>query len=166
MRFKMCWKLGGNHSRPTGADCWPAITHTSLCTFVLIHHLHSVDTKAFGPTRAFGKIQGLRVYQNIIIHPASRGVAAVGAPQAREFSLFPPVGAPQAREFSLFPPVGAPQAREFSLFPAVTASQAMEFSLFPPLEALQAVEFQIARQRRLDSPPNPVFFECVSMFLQ
>ena len=38
--------------------------------------------------------------------------------------------------------------------------------LFPPLEALQAAEFQIARQRRLDSPPNPVFFECVSMFLQ
>ena len=37
----------------------------------------------------------------------------------------------------------------------------MEFSLFPPLEALQAAEFQIARQRRLDSPPNPVFFECV-----
>ena len=98
----------------------------------------------------------------------------VGAPQAREFSLFPPVGAPQAREFSLFPPVGAPQAREFSLFPPVgasqarelTASQAMEFSLFRPLEALQAAEFQIARQRRLDSPPNPVFFECVSMFLQ
>ena len=87
-------------------------------------------------------------------------------PQAREFSLFPPVGAPQAREFSLFPPVGASQAREFSLFPAVTASQAMEFSLFPPLEALQAAEFQIARQRRLDSPPNPVFFECASMFLQ
>ena len=48
----------------------------------------------------------------------------------------------------------------------MTASQAMEFSLFPPLEALQAAEFQIARQRRLDSPPNPVFFECVSMFLQ
>ena len=62
--------------------------------------------------------------------------------------------------------MGASQAREFSLFPAVTASQAMEFSLFPPLEALQAAEFQIARQRRLDSPPNPVFFECVSMFLQ
>ena len=76
------------------------------------------------------------------------------------------MGAPQAREFSLFPPVGASQAREFSLFHAVTASQAMEFSLFPPLEALQAAEFQIARQRRLDSPPNPVFFECVSMFLQ
>ena len=76
------------------------------------------------------------------------------------------MGAPQAREFSLFPPLGASQAREFSLFPAVTASQAMEFSLFPPLEALQAAEFQIARQRRLDSPPNPVFFECVSMFLQ
>ena len=62
--------------------------------------------------------------------------------------------------------MGASQAREFSLFPAVTASQAMEFSLFPPLEALQAAEFQIARQRRLDSPPDPVFFECVSMFLQ
>ena len=88
------------------------------------------------------------------------------SPPAREFSLFPPVGAPQAREFSLFPSVGASQAREFSLFPAVTASQAMEFSLFPPLEALQDAEFQIARQRRLDSPPNPVFFECVSMFLQ
>ena len=86
------------------------------------------------------------------------------ASQAREFSLSPPVGAPQAREFSLFPPGGASQAREFSLFPAVTASQAMEFSLFPPLEALQAAEFQIARQRRLDSPPNPVFFECVSIF--
>ena len=99
----------------------------------------------------------------------------MGAPQAREFSLFPPWGLPklgnftfppQARELSLFPPVGASQAREFSLFPAVTASQAMEFSLFPFLETLQAAEFQIARQRRLDSPPNPVFFECVSMFLQ
>ena len=114
----------------------------------------------------------------------------VGAPQAREFSLFPPWGLPklgnfhfsppwglpklgnfhfsppQAREFSLFPPVGASQAREFSLFPAVTASQAMEFSLFPPLEALQAAEFQIARQRRPDSPPNPAFFGCVSVFLQ
>ena len=109
------------------------------------------------------------------IHPASRGVAAHtaglfryvrGAKGGVELSLSPPVGAPQAREFSLFPPVGASQAREFSLFPAVTASQAMEFSLFPPLEALQAAEFQIARQRRLDSPPNPVFFECVSMFLQ
>ena len=89
-----------------------------------------------------------------------------GLPKLGNFHFFPPVGAPQAREFSLFPPVGASQAREFSLFPAVTASQAMEFSLFPPLEALQAAEFQIARQRRLDSPPNPVFFECVSMFLQ
>ena len=96
------------------------------------------------------------------IHPASRGVAAHTAglfrsvrgakggfppwglpklriftfppvaPQAREFSLFPPVGAPQAREFSLFPPVGAPQAREFSLFPPVGAPQAREFSLSPP----------------------------------
>ena len=86
----------------------------------------------------------------------------VKLPKLRIFT-FPPRG---AREFSLFPPVGASQAREFSLFPAVTASQAMEFSLFPPLEALQAAEFQIARQRRLDSPPNPVFFECVSVFLQ
>ena len=83
-----------------------------------------------------------------------------------EFSLPPPVGASQAREFSLFPPVGASQAREFSLFLPVGTSQAMEFSLFPPLEALQAAEVQRARQRRLDSPPNPVFFECVSMFLQ
>ena len=88
-----------------------------------------------------------------------------GLPKLRIFT-FPPVEAPQAGEFSLFAPVGASQAREFSLFPAVTASQAMELSLFPPLEALQAAEFQIARQRRLDSPPNPVFFECVSMFLQ
>ena len=115
------------------------------------------------------------------------------ASQAREFSLSPPVGASQATEFSLFPreasqaknfhfpppwglpklgnfhfspPWGLPKLGNFSLFPAVTASQAMEFSLFPPLEALQAAEFQIARQRRLDSPPNPVFFECVSMFLQ
>ena len=34
------------------------------------------------------------------------------------------------------------------------------------MDAPQAAEFQIARQRRLDSPPNPVFFEFVSMFLQ
>ena len=88
-----------------------------------------------------------------------------GLPKLRIFT-FPPRGGSPAREFSLFRPVGASQAREFSLFPAVTASQAMEFSLFPPLEALQAAEFQIARQQRLDSPPNPVFFECASMFLQ
>ena len=80
-------------------------------------------------------------------------------------SLFPPWRLPKLGNFR-FPPLGASQAREFSLFPAVTASQAMEFSFFPPLEALQAAEFQIARQRRLDSPPNPVFFGCVSMFLQ
>ena len=88
----------------------------------------------------------------------------VKLPKLRIFT-FPPVGLPKLGNF-ISPPVGASQAREFSLFPAVTASQAMEFSLFPPLEALQAAEFQIARQRRLDSPPNPVFFECVSMFLQ
>ena len=112
----------------------------------------------------------------------------MGAPQAREFSLSPPWGLPKLGNFHFSPAWGLPklgnfhfsppwglpklgnfhfsQAREFSLFPAVTASQAMEFSLFPPLEALQAAEFQIARQRRLDSPPNPVFFECVSMFMQ
>ena len=134
------------------------------------------------PQVYFGPWEGLRVVSPVGA-PQAREFSLfppVGAPQAREFSLFPPwglpklgnfplfppVGAPQAREFSLFPPVGAPQAREFSLFPPVTASQAMEFSLFPPFEALQAAEFQIARQRRLDSPPNPVFFECVSMFLQ
>ena len=54
----------------------------------------------------------------------------VGAPQARDFSLFPPVGAPQAKNFH-FPPVGAPQAREFSLFPPVGAPQAKNFH-FPP----------------------------------
>ena len=120
---------------------------------------------------------------------AKGGFPPWGLPKLRIFT-FPPVGAPQAREhfsppwglpklgnFHFSPPWGLPklgnfhfpppsQAREFSLFPAVTASQAMEFSLFPPVEALQAAEFQIARQRRLDSPPNPVFFECVSMFLQ
>ena len=104
------------------------------------------------------------------------------ASQAGNFRFSPPWGLPKQRNWGLpklrtpwglpklgnfhFSPVGASQAREFSLFPAVTASQAMEFSLFPPLEALQAAEFQIARQRRLDSPTNPVFFECVSMFLQ
>ena len=85
----------------------------------------------------------------IIIHPASRGVAAHtaclfrsvrgakggfppwGLPKLRILTS-PPVGAPQAREFSLSPPVGAPQAREFSLFPPVGAPQAREFSLFPP----------------------------------
>ena len=63
----------------------------------------------------------------------------VGAPQAREFSLFPrgefslfpPVGAPQAREFSLFPRGGSPSQGIFT-FPPVGAPQAREFSLFPP----------------------------------
>ena len=32
----------------------------------------------------------------------------MGAPQAKNFH-FPPVGAPQAREFSLFPPWGLPK---------------------------------------------------------
>ena len=119
-------------------------------------------------------------YQIHVIHPASRGVAAHtaclfrsvrgakggfppwGLPKLGNFHfLTPPVGAPQAREFSLFPPWGLPKLGNFHFSPP-----SMEFSLFPPLEALQAAEFQIARQRRLDSPPNPVFFECVSMFLQ
>ena len=133
----------------------------------------------------------------------------MGAPQAREFSLFPPVGAPQAREFSppwglpklgnfhFSPPWGLPKLGNFQFSPPwglpklgnfhfsppwglpklgnfhfsppwqlPKLGNFHEFSLFPPLEALQAAEFQIARQRRLDSPPNPVFFECVSMFLQ
>ena len=43
----------------------------------------------------------------------------------------------------------------------------MEFSLLPPLEALQAAEFQIARQRRLDSPPNiPCSLNVFPCFLQ
>ena len=94
----------------------------------------------------------------------------MGAPQAREFSLFPPVGAPQAREFSLFPPWGLPKLGnfhfsppwglpklgnfhfsfpwglpklEFSLFPPVGASQAREFSLFPAVTASQAMEFSL-----------------------
>ena len=87
-------------------------------------------------------------------------------PKLGNFRFSPPWGLPKLGNFRFSPPWGASQAREFSLFPPVGASQAMEFSLFPPLEALQAAEFQIARQRRLDSPPNPVFFECVSMFLQ
>ena len=70
------------------------------------------------------------------VRGAKGGFPPWGLPKLGNFH-FPPVGAPQAREFSLFPPVGASQAREFSLFPAVTASQAMEFSLFPPLEELR-----------------------------
>ena len=42
-----------------------------------------------------------------------------------------PIGASQAKQFSLFPPVEASQARIFT-FPPVEASQAREFSLFPP----------------------------------
>ena len=69
MRFKMFPKLAGNHSRPTGADCWPVITQFSvpltpllllhLSARVFIHHLHSVDANTFGSTKAFGKKQGL-----------------------------------------------------------------------------------------------------------
>ena len=94
------------------------------------------------------------------VRGAKGGFPSWGLPKLRIFT-FPPVGAPQAREFSLFPPVGAPQAREFSLFPPVGG-----IFTFPPVGASQAAESQIARQRRLDSPPNPVFYECVSMFLQ
>ena len=91
-----------------------------------------------------------------------------GLPKLGNFHFSPPWGLPKLGNFHFSPPWGLPKLGnfEFSLFPAVTASQAMEFSLFPPLEALQAAGFQIARQRRLDSPPNPVFFECASMFLQ
>ena len=81
----------------------------------------------------------------------------VGAPQAREFSLFPPVGAPQAREFSLFPPVGAPQAREFSLFPPVGAPQAREFSNFhfsPPWQLPKLWNFHFSLPWRLSKLRN------------
>ena len=50
------------------------------------------------------------------VRGAKGGFPPWGLPKLRIFTS-PPVGAPQAREFSLFPPVGAPQAREFSLFP-------------------------------------------------
>ena len=100
------------------------------------------------------------------IHPASRGVAAHTAGLFR--SVRGAKGGVEYEEQSSTGELTYITAgfvnREMSLFPAVTASQAMEFSLL--LEALQAAEFQIARQRRLDIPPNPVFFECVSMFLQ
>ena len=99
------------------------------------------------PQVYFGPSEGLRVVWN-------PPVASQGVPKLGNFHFFPRFSSPW----------GLP--KHFSLSSAVTASQAMEFSLFPPLEALQAAEFQIARQRRLDSPPNPVFFECVSMFLQ
>ena len=100
----------------------------------------------------------------------SNSFAAIRSPvQGHDFP--PPWDPSNGCFFHFSPPWRLPKLRnfrfpEFSLFAAVTASQAMEFSLFPPLEALQAAEFQIARQRHLDSPPNPVFFECVSMFLQ
>ena len=68
MRFKMFPKLAGNHSRPTGADCWPGITQLGLpltpllllhlSARVFIHHLHSVDANTFGSTKAFGKNTG------------------------------------------------------------------------------------------------------------
>ena len=104
----------------------------------------------------------------------------VGAPQAREFSLSPPWGLPKLGNFHFPPPGGLPKLGNFHFpppwglpklgnfhfSPPWGLPKLGNFSLFPPLEALQAAEFQIARQRRLDSPPNPVFFECVSMFLQ
>ena len=110
----------------------------------------------------------------------------VGAPQTKRFSLFPPVGAPQAREFYFSPPWGLPKLGNFYFSPGNFhfsppwgLPKLGNFHFSPPWQlpklwnfhfsfpwTLQAAEFQIARQRRLDSPPNPVFFECVSMFLQ
>ena len=58
------------------------------------------------------------------VRGAKGGFPPWGLPKLRIFT-FPPVGAPQAREFSLFPPVGAPQAREFSLFPPVGAFKSL-----------------------------------------
>ena len=67
MHFKLFLKLGGNHSRPTGADCWPAITQLGLpCTFVFIHHLHSVDANTSGSAKVFEKKT-----RSIIIFPRS-----------------------------------------------------------------------------------------------
>ena len=47
------------------------------------------------------------------VRGAKGGFPPWGLPKLRIFTS-PPVGAPQAREFSLFPPMEAPQAREFS----------------------------------------------------
>ena len=65
------------------------------------------------------------------VRGAKGGFPPWGLPKLKIFTS-PPVGAPQAREFSLFPPWGLPEAREFSLPPRVGAPQAREFSLFPP----------------------------------
>ena len=74
MRFNLFLKLGGNHSRPTGADCWPAITQLNLPLAPLllphpfahvffIHHLLSLDTNTFGPNQGVWK--KCRVYHHI-----------------------------------------------------------------------------------------------------
>ena len=85
----------------------------------------------------------------------------MGAPQAKNFHFPPPWGLPKLGNFHFSPPWGLPKLGNFHFSPPWG-----EFSLFPPVGASQAAESQIARQRRLDSPPNPVFYECVSMFLQ
>ena len=115
-----------------------------------------------------------------IIHPASRGVAAhtaglfrsvrgakggVESPPLGNFCFSPLWGLPKLGNFHFSPPWGLPKLGNFHFSPPWGLPKLWNFH-FPPLEALQAAEFQIARQRRLDSPPNPVFFECVSMFLQ
>ena len=56
----------------------------------------------------------------------------VGAPQAREFSLFPPVGAPQAREFSLFPPWGLPKLGNSHFSPPWGLPKLGNFHFSPP----------------------------------
>ena len=61
------------------------------------------------------------------VRGAKGGFPPWGLPKLRIFTS-PPVGAPQAREFSLFPPVGAPQAREFSLSPRLPKLGNFHFS--------------------------------------
>ena len=52
------------------------------------------------------------------IHPASRGVAARGKNRSKtSCSTMLPIGASQAKQFSLFPPVEASQARIFTFPP-------------------------------------------------
>ena len=93
-----------------------------------------------------------------------------GLPKLGNFHFSPPWGLPKLGNFHFSPPWGLPKLGNCHFSPPWGLPKLGNFHfdppLFPPLEALQAAEFQIARQRRLDSPPNPVFFECVSMFLQ
>ena len=97
------------------------------CYYVIVSTTHIIITLYYN-------IYIYSIYK-VIIHPASRGVAAHTAGLFRSVrgakGGFPPWGLPKLRILTS-PPVGAPQAREFSLFPPVGSPQAREFSLFPP----------------------------------